>query len=60
MQKDVEEVTNYELMFEKLKKETGLNSIEEIIHTFRTIEETNTELYKRANQLSDQIDSEEK
>lgn len=36
-------------MFEKLKKETGLNSIEEIIHTFRTIEDTNTELYKKAN-----------
>ncbi|CAD8057895.1 unnamed protein product [Paramecium sonneborni] len=60
MQKDVEDVTNYELMFEKLKKETGLNSIEEIIHTFRTIEDTNNELFKRANILSDQIDSEEK
>ncbi|CAD8132371.1 unnamed protein product [Paramecium octaurelia] len=60
MQKDVEDVTNYELMFEKLKKETGLNSIEEIIHTFRTIEETNNELFKKANVLSDQIDFEEK
>ena len=53
MQKDVEDATNYELIFEKLKKETGLNSIEDIIHTFRTIEETNTELFKKANSLSD-------
>jgi len=33
-------------MFEKLKKETGLKSIEEIIHVYRTIEETNEELFK--------------
>ncbi|KAM3144531.1 hypothetical protein pb186bvf_003400 [Paramecium bursaria] len=60
IQKAVDDAQQYEYMFDKLKKETGLNSIEEIVKQFKTIEEENNKLYRRANELSDQIDSQER
>jgi hypothetical protein len=46
LQKVHDEVEKYEFLFEKLRKETSINDIEEVIHLFRTIEENNNDLYR--------------
>jgi hypothetical protein len=46
MQKAIDEVDRYEFMFEKLRKETCIGDVEEIIHLFKTVEDTNDDLFR--------------
>ena len=46
IQKAYDEVDKYEFLFEKLRKETSISDVEEIIHLFKTIEEINDELFR--------------
>ena len=45
----------YEFMFEKLKKETCLGDVEDIIHLFKTVEDTNDDLFRQANKYNDDV-----
>jgi len=49
MQRSYDDVIYYENIFEKLKAETGIKDIDELIHMFKTIDQINTELYQKAN-----------
>lgn len=42
-------------MFDKLKTETSINDMEEIIHLFKTIEDSNDDLFRMANKLNDDV-----
>jgi hypothetical protein len=55
MQKAIDEVERYEFLFEKLKKETCIADIEEIIHLYKTVEDTNEDLFRSANKLNDDV-----
>ena len=51
-----DEVAEYERIFAKLKADTKMEDIDQILQVFNTYEQTNQDLYSEVNQLSNEED----
>ena len=49
-------MAEYERIFAKLKADTKMDDIDEILNVFETYEKTNADLYDEVNQLSNEED----
>jgi len=49
------QVQNYEYMFNKLEKEVGTEGIDNIVHTYNTIDQENQKLYNHVNEKEDEV-----
>lgn len=52
-----EEVAEYERIFAKLKADTKMDDIDDILKVFNSYEKTNQDLYSEVNELSNKEDS---